>query len=306
MGNILSTTNNQEWPGYISPVRDQAGCMSCWAFASAGVLEDRLSIAQYEKGLPVIDYLSPQYMVSCDEEDGAYACDGATTPATWDFLVSEGTVLDSCVPYVSGTAGQVPECPSRCTDGSKQKNFKADHWYQTTATNDVSASAAIMSEIMTNGPVTAVMMVYKSFSSYRSKVYSHIPGEHPEGLHAVKILGWGMSGSTPYWLVQNQWGTSWGEDGYFKIRRGTNECEIESHISAPGLSHGMGFMETWLVVILIGEGVIFLGALGYYLHMRHNRSGKSHGFTKIIGDQDTLTDPTMGTSYGSGDGDVVV
>ncbi len=49
------------------------------------------------------------------------------------------------------------------------------------------------------------------------------------GGHAVRILGWGVDKQgVDYWLVANSWGPEWGLDGFFKIRRGTNECGIES------------------------------------------------------------------------------
>jgi hypothetical protein len=32
--------------------------------------------------------------------------------------------------------------------------------------------------------------------------------------------------------VANTWGTGWGENGYFKLLRGENECEIEKFVVA--------------------------------------------------------------------------
>lgn len=71
--------------------------------------------------------------------------------------------------------------------------------------------------------------------SFLTGVYSHTSGRRIGG-HAVKILGWGIeqssSGKTPYWLVANSWNPDWGDKGFFKIRRGNNECNIESGIVA--------------------------------------------------------------------------
>lgn len=48
--------------------------------------------------------------------------------------------------------------------------------------------------------------------------------------HAVLLVGYGVEETTgeKFWSVKNSWGDAWGEDGYFRIRRGTNECSIES------------------------------------------------------------------------------
>lgn len=52
------------------------------------------------------------------------------------------------------------------------------------------------------------------------------------GGHAVKLIGWGEEFGVPYWLLVNSWNEDWGDKGLFKIRRGTNECGIDSATTA--------------------------------------------------------------------------
>lgn len=61
--------------------------------------------------------------------------------------------------------------------------------------------------------------------SYKSGVYVHKTGAELDG-HAVKIAGWGKSGSSNYWIVANSWGTTWGIAGFFWIEFG--QCGIDS------------------------------------------------------------------------------
>jgi len=62
-------------------------------------------------------------------------------------------------------------------------------------------------------------------------VYQHVTGKVLGG-HAVRMLGWGVEDGTPYWLIANSWNTDWGDKGFFKIKRGSDECGIEGTISA--------------------------------------------------------------------------
>ncbi|KAK5973481.1 Cathepsin B [Trichostrongylus colubriformis] len=52
------------------------------------------------------------------------------------------------------------------------------------------------------------------------------------GGHAVKVIGWGKEGDVPYWLIANSWHSDWGENGYFRMIRGINNCGIEEDVVA--------------------------------------------------------------------------
>ena len=52
------------------------------------------------------------------------------------------------------------------------------------------------------------------------------------GGHCVSIVGWGTNPKgTDFWIIKNSWGADTGDGmGYFKIRRGSNECDIEANV----------------------------------------------------------------------------
>ena len=46
--------------------------------------------------------------------------------------------------------------------------------------------------------------------------------------HAVVVVGWGVDAGVKYWWAQNTWGEAWGEGGYFRMARGSDESAFES------------------------------------------------------------------------------
>ncbi len=88
--------------------------------------------------------------------------------------------------------------------------------------------------IRENGPLTAGFEVYQDFIMYKSGVYQHKTGATLGG-HAVLVVGWGEDTNStgkaiPYWIVKNSWGLEWGEKGYFRMIRGTNEGGFETWV----------------------------------------------------------------------------
>jgi hypothetical protein len=196
-----------EGQNYVTPVKDQASCGSCWAFGGVGALESRLAI---EAGVadPTLD-LSEQYLVSCATNNG---CNGYSIEGTLSFLQSDGALDEVCMPYEASDA--VP-CSDHCSD-AQFRTWYAQSWAGTGGTVE-GMKAALM-----QGPIVVGFIVYQDFNSYTSGVYEHVWGDVSGG-HAVTLVGWDDSLSC--WICKNSWGGSWGEQGYFRIRWG--QCGLE-------------------------------------------------------------------------------
>merc|ERR1712062_231805 len=121
---------------------------------------------------------------------------------------------------------QSAACPRSCdSSAAAPHNVFREDKYKATSISGLSAEGeeAIMQKIMRGGPVETAFTVYEDFANYVSGIYVHTTGSM-EGGHAVKIVGWGEENGIKYWKVANSWNPYWGEDGYFRIVRGRNEC----------------------------------------------------------------------------------
>ncbi|KHJ88690.1 papain family cysteine protease [Oesophagostomum dentatum] len=123
-----------------------------------------------------------------------------------------------------------PECKEECQPGFSRK-YNQNRIYVKKHYKVRKSVKDIQKEILVFGPVQAAITVYEDFYHYRKGIYWHFGGSE-KGRHAVKIIGWGEDGGVPYWLAANSWSADYGEDGYFRILRGYDECGIESNIIA--------------------------------------------------------------------------
>jgi cathepsin B len=229
----------------IKEVRDQSSCGSCWAFATVEAISDRICIASGQK---LQTRISSENLVSCCSTCG-FGCEGGWPIKAWKYFKDNGLPTGglygdnkTCQPYkfppcdhhVSGEYGpcqgdfETPKCEKTCVNGA---TYKEDLWYGESAYSIPKNEEAIKTEIYNHGSVGAAFTVYEDWVNYKSGVYKYTKGKQLGG-HAVKIIGWGVENGDKYWLVANSWNKGWGDNGFFKIRRGTNECGFEREITA--------------------------------------------------------------------------
>ncbi|XP_063704138.1 cathepsin B [Culicoides brevitarsis] len=239
----------EQWPNCptIKEVRDQGGCGSCWAFGAVEAMSDRYCI--HSNGTKHVHF-SADDLVSCCHLCG-FGCNGGFPGAAWSYWVRKGIVSggpygsnQGCRPYeiapcehhVNGTrppceaGGKTPKCNKKC-EGSYPVKYSQDKRFGLKSYSVASHPEQIQKEIMTNGPVEGAFTVYEDLINYKEGVYQHTTGKMLGG-HAIRILGWGVENDTPYWLIANSWNTDWGNNGFFKILRGSDHLGIESQISA--------------------------------------------------------------------------
>jgi len=221
----------------INEIRDQGSCGSCWAVAAVSSMSDRACI--HSQGKENFRY-SSENLVACCSACG-FGCDGGWLGPAFDYWVETGIVSggpygsnEGCQPYSIRPTGYktpnepTPPCKNEC-QSEYDLEYEEDLRFATDAYMISEDVAEIQYEIMTNGPVEVSFDVYEDFYSYTSGVYQHISGGYLGG-HAVKMLGWGEEDGTPYWIIANSWNVSWGENGFFRMLRGSNDCGIEADV----------------------------------------------------------------------------
>uniref|UniRef100_A0A158QPU0 Pept_C1 domain-containing protein n=1 Tax=Haemonchus placei TaxID=6290 RepID=A0A158QPU0_HAEPC len=244
-----SFDSREHWPDCpsLKYVRDQANCGSCWAVSSAGAMSDRICIAT--KGAKKV-ILSATDILSCCGDVCGDGCEGGYATKAWEFFKEDGVVSGGnylskgcCRPYPVHPCGEhhgidygeclfganTPECHRRCQPGFR-KQYRMNKFYGKSVYL-LNGVEDIQRDIMKNGPVVALFEVFEDFNLYNSGIYKHTAGEST-GWHAVKVVGWGSENNTDFWIIANSWNDDWGEQGFFRIIRGVNECTIEEDMIA--------------------------------------------------------------------------
>lgn len=253
------------WKDYFVPIQNQSSCISCWAFASTFCLSSRLAIytqGKYKYNLSAskliftepmsvkkikehlttglaIDFSNhPTDVLQCSEKSLLYS---------HQFLYRYGTPETSCINDASkidnvynnkqlfGSTYDV--CPD---DKKEMISHRAEGYYYVPGAVSKDRKLIegkeenIRRDIYHYGPCSTAMKVFQDFIDwdglgiYEWDGRSELSNAHVG--HAVVLVGWGSENGKDYWIVRNSWGEDWGDKGYFKMKRGTNHCEIEENV----------------------------------------------------------------------------
>ncbi len=217
---------------FVTTVKDQASCGSCWAFSGTAVLESAVAVYRNQPGLGLD--LSEQDALSCnltkiDNQTLTNGCSGGFPYNYFDHTLNPGAVTESCQPYRScDPTTSTCSCPAnRCATGTVADNTYRSH-YQPIAIAWQNADQYIVDAygtannikraIIEHGPVTAFIIVYSDLNYYTGGVYAKTAAATYVGVHAITVVGWGHDNGTnlDYWIIKNSWGNAWGEGGYFR------------------------------------------------------------------------------------------
>ena len=217
-----------DWRDYgrVSPVKDQASCGSCWAFSTIANLE---GLYYATKG--VMKTFSEQMLVDCDTSDSG--CNGGLMQYAFTWLKKNGIMLDSDYPY-TGTKGTCKSDKTKYVDMSVTGYKKLGSSWSTWSAVDEDEVKEFLYE---TGPL-AIALNADPLQTYSSGILDVTSTKCPtSGInHAVTLVGYGTENNVAYWIVKNSWGTSWGEKGYFRIRRGNGTCGINCYITTATVS----------------------------------------------------------------------
>lgn len=217
--------------GIVSPVKDQGQCGSCYSFSSTGALEAHHKI---KYGSSTTDStqvaffkpLSEQQILDCSQNFDNHGCDGGLPSHVFEYVHYQGGIDDDgSYPYEMKSDG-------RCRFQSSHIAARTTSSFNITENDEES----IKHIVATIGPVSVAFEVMDDFMLYSNGIYSSDKCRDTvtDVNHAVLIVGYGTDPvDGPYWIVKNSWGTSWGEDGYFRIARGKNMCGIAVCASYP-------------------------------------------------------------------------
>jgi cathepsin L len=206
--------------GYVTPIKDQGQCGSCWAFSAVASLE-----GQHFKAAKKLVSLSEQNLVDCSRKFGNMGCDGG--------------LMDQAFQYVKANQGIDTEDSYTYTAEDGKCKFSKDNVGATcTGFTDITSGDedALSTAIATIGPISvAIDASQDSFQFYSSGIYSDENCSSEELDHGVTAVGYGSQGSgQDFYIVKNSWGTGWGAQGYIMMARNQdNMCGIATMASYP-------------------------------------------------------------------------
>lgn len=209
----------------MSQIDDQGSCGSCWAFAAATTLRAHSELYRKDRSFSV------QHLVSCTpnprECGGQGGCQGATAELAVDYVKRTGSRTADEWSY----SGMEEACPASLIAVEKEDNrakFQSGglaslgmRSYQKLPENELEP---LMHALVNQGPIAVSIAASNGWNMYSSGVMEGCPKEDVIN-HAVVLAGYGEDAGKIYWLIQNSWGSFWGEGGFIRMQRQKTDKE---------------------------------------------------------------------------------
>ncbi|CAJ0947411.1 unnamed protein product, partial [Mesorhabditis belari] len=209
--NVSHNPLSVDWrrTGQVSPVKSQGVCGSCWIHTAVATVESALAIKRKKYVI-----LSEQQLIDCEGRQSG--CMGGSMTRAFNYIAEYGLYEEHLYPKHDWNRSASKDCSEAKRKGAKRFKISSHILF-----GDNEEKAADW--IAKNGPVAVGVEPLNPFWLFRGSLLWHL----------LKRRGYYFEGGTPYWIAKNSAGSEWGNDGFIKIARGHNVCEMT--FSAPAL-----------------------------------------------------------------------
>ncbi|XP_063147044.1 procathepsin L-like [Candoia aspera] len=218
----LQIPDSMDWrtEGGVTKVKDQGECGSCWSFSATGALE-----AMHFKKTGKLVSLSEQNLIDCSWDQGNGGCEGGWMHQAFKYVQKQGGInseksypYDGMVIYDKNCHYDPEKSITRCSSVGLIMENDEDGLQQAVATI---------------GPVTVAVDTRSSkFHYYKSGIFKENWSGKRQLTHAMLVIGYNNS-SSGYWILKNSWSTLWGEKGYMRVAKGSDQCGITQRATFP-------------------------------------------------------------------------
>jgi len=246
---------NHEGKAWIEPNLDQQDCGSCYAVAGIHMLSSRYKVL---KGDPKAEGFSINFPLYC--ADLNQGCNGGFPSLVSMWSKHVGLVPKKCTgAYYTSSTDSCQDMLKKnsgfrkCVEDNEQHLGRVSNWNYVGGYYGASTAQKMMADLYQHGALAVALEPESDFMYYSKGVYRHtsaktnVPWVRVD--HAVLLIGWGEEDvadehdktkmvSTPFWTIQNSWGSEWGENGNIRVIRGENESGIEFQAVAAYLEDG--------------------------------------------------------------------